>query len=130
MENVSIWMSGYFQNVERLLDCPKPFRRHFLSHTRRMAEDFVQGNPEATTQELEEFLGEPQELAQGFLETLDPEVLERYHKRKKLLRRGLVALLVAALIAVTAWGIQLYRSPKVLEVVETTVIYPEFTEET
>lgn len=130
MENVGMGMSVYFQSLERLLDCPKPLRSSFLSQTRRMAEDFAQGRPEATREELVGYLGEPEELAQGFLETLEPEVLERYRKRKKFLMRGCIAVLIAALVVVSAWGIHLVKTPKTPEVVETIVIYPEFTEET
>lgn len=123
MECVNI--SGYFQQLERLLDCPGSLRSSFVRQTRRMAEDFVQGRPDATQQELVNYLGEPQELAQGFLETLDPDVLERYHRRKKLFRWGCVAVLVAALAAATAWGIYLWRMPMQVEVTEIITITDE-----
>lgn len=121
MEYVNI--SGYFQQLERLLDCPGSFRSSFVRQTRRMAEDFVQGRPDATQQELVNYLGEPQELAQGFLETLDPDVLERYHRRKKLFRRGCVAVLVVALAAATAWGIYLWRMPMQIEVTGVITVH-------
>lgn len=123
-------MSVYFQSLERLLDCPKPLRSSFLSQTRRMAEDFVQGRPEATREELVGYLGEPEELAQGFLETLEPEMLERYRKRKKFLLRGCVAVLAAALICVSAWFVYFWSITLDVEVTETTIIYREFTEGT
>ena len=129
METVGMGMSVYFQSLERLLDCPKPLRSSFLSQTRRMAEDFVQGRPEATREELVGYLGEPEELAQGFLETLEPEMLERYRKRKKFLLRGCIAVLVAALIIVSAWGIHLVRTPKTAEITSTIIVYAETTEE-
>lgn len=130
MENVGMGMSVYFQSLERLLDCPKPLRSSFLSQTRRMAEDFVQGRPEATREELVGYLGEPEELAQGFLETLEPEMLERYRKRKKFLLRGCVAVLAAALICVSAWFVYFWSITLDVEVTETTIIYREFTEGT
>lgn len=122
-------MSGYFQRLERFLDCPKPLRSSFLNQTRRMAEDFVQGKPDTTQQELADYLGEPQELAQGFLETLEPDVLERYHRRKKFLRRGCVAVVVIALIGAVAWSIYLWNEPIHVETTETLVVYPIVTEE-
>jgi len=130
VENVGMGMSVYFQSLERLLDCPKPLRSSFLSQTRRMAEDFVQGRPEATREELVGYLGEPEELAQGFLETLEPEMLERYRKRKKFLLRGCVAVLAAALICVSAWFVYFWSITLDVEVTETTIIYREFTEGT
>ena len=115
-------VSGYFRRLERHLDCPRPLRGSFLNQTRRMAEDFVQGKPDATQQELVDYLGEPQELAQGFLGTLDPDVLERYRRRKKLVLRGCIAVLVAALIGVSIWCAVLWHTPGELEVTETTTI--------
>ena len=74
-------------------------------------------------------LGDPEELAQGFLETLDPEMLERYHRRKKLLLHGCVVALVVALVVMTAWGIHLWKEPtSTLEVTERITIYSELTE--
>ena len=111
MENIGLDMSGYFNSLERFLDCPKNTRRPFLDQTRQMAEDFVQGNPNATSREVTDFLGDPEELAQGFLETLDPDVLTRHHRKKMLFRWGCVAVLVVALAVTTVWGIHLWNRP-------------------
>lgn len=88
-----------------------------------MAEDYIQGNPDATWQELVDFLGEPEELAQGFLETLDPEVLERFQKRRNLFLVGLVAVLVIALVAVSCWAIHLWNVPTLIEATNVITIY-------
>ncbi len=129
MENISLDMSGYFNSLERFLDCPKNTRRPFLDQTRQMAEDFVQGNPNATSQEVADFLGDPKELAQGFLETLDPNVLTRHHRQKMLFRWGCVAVLVVALIGASIWSIHLKNAPKDMEVSDTIIIYSKSTEE-
>lgn len=129
MENVSLHMDGYFRRLNRFLNCPKILREPFLHQTRQMAEDFVQGKPDATAQEVADFLGDPRELAQGFLETLEPEVLERHQKRKKLFWVGLVAVLAAALVVVTCWALKIKNGPVNVEVTETIVIYPKVTED-
>lgn len=121
MENISLDMSGYLHSLERFLDCPKTTRRPFLDRTRRMIQDFIQSKPDATSQEVADFLGDPRELAQGFLETLDPDLLERYYRRKKLLLRGCIALLAVALVAVSVWSF-FTKIPVKLEVIETTTI--------
>lgn len=115
-------MANYFGTLERRLDCPSDVRRDFLAKTRRTAEEFLQEKPEATQQDLADYLGEPQELAQGFLETLEPDALERYHRRKKFLLRGCIAALIVALMAVTTWGIYVWNVPMNVEIVETTTI--------
>lgn len=128
MENISLDMSGYLHSLERFLDCPKTTRRPFLDRTRRMIQDFIQSKPDATSQEVANFLGDPRELAQGFLETLDPEMLERYHRRKKFLMCGCVVALAVALIGVSVWGIYIKNAPQDVEVTNTIIIYAENTE--
>lgn len=128
MENISLDMSGYLHSLERFLDCPKTTRRPFLDRTRRMIQDFIQNKPDATSQEVANFLGDPRELAQGFLETLDPEMLEHYRRRKKFLTCGCVVALAVALIGVSVWGIYIKNAPQDVEVTNTIIIYAENTE--
>lgn len=128
MEDVSVSLSNYYNSLERLLKCPKEQRNRFLEQTRRMAEDYMQGNPDATSQEVTDFLGDPRELAREFLDTLDPELLERYQKNRKIFRIGCVSVLAVALIIVTIWGGRLWSTPKTMEVAETLTVYAETTE--
>lgn len=129
MENIGLDMSGYFNSLERFLDCPKNTRRPFLDQTRQMAEDFVQGNPNATSREVTDFLGDPEELAQGFLETLDPDVLTLHRRKKMLFRWGCVAVLVLALVSVSVLSFYLKNEPKTVEITDTIIIYSKSTEE-
>lgn len=122
-------MSSYFHRLERLLDCPKTACQPFLDQTRRMATDFIQGNPNATTNEVAEFLGDPQELAQGFLETLDPKIVEHHRKRKKYLGWTGVAILAILLVCISAWCIYLWKQPSMVDSTDVITIYSEFTEE-
>lgn len=105
------------------MDCPKSLRRPFLDKTRRMAEEFLQNHPEASSEEVADYLGEPQELAQGFLETLDQEVLQRYRKRKKFFLYGCIAVLVIVVICISIWGIKLMQRPISVEVIDVITIH-------
>lgn len=117
-------MSGYLRRLKPLLDCPRPLRDSFLSQTRRMGEDFIQGKPDVTEQDLVDYLGEPRDLAQGFLESIEPGVLERQRKRKKQLMGGLVAILVVVLIIISRWCYVLWdHRDEEFEVTETLIIY-------
>lgn len=118
-----VGMSSYFQQLEQRLDCPNGTRKRFLTKTRQAAEEFLREKPDATRQELIDLLGDPEELAQGFLETLEPEELERYRKRKKFLLRGCVAALVVMLIAMTCWAVKLRNEPNLVEVSQVITIY-------
>ena len=71
------------------------------------------------------FVGEPEELAQCFLEELDPELLERRRRRRKLGRRilaGVIAAVVVALCISVGW---LATHRHQVEVTERLVVYAE-----
>lgn len=119
-------MTDYFRTLERYLDCPRAVRGPFLARTRQMAEDFFQNRPGATPEEAADYLGDPRELAWGFLETLDPSVVEHHRKRKKFFLYGCIAALVVALAAVAVWGVILWSAPSI-EITEKTIIYSERT---
>lgn len=118
-------MEEYFRALERCLDCPGEDRERFLAQARRMADDFLQGKPDATPDEVAGCLGEPEELAQCFLEELDPELLERRRRRRKLVRRilaGVIAAVVVALCISVGW---LATHRHQVEVTERLVVYAE-----
>lgn len=122
-----VGMSGYFQQLEQRLDCPNGTRKRFLTKTRQAAEEFLREKPDATRQELIDLLGDPEELAQGFLETLEPEELERYRKRKKFLLRGCVAALITVSVTISVFAVTFKKTPVQVEINDTLTIYSEFT---
>ncbi len=113
-------LAVYEKNLTQALNCPKTMRRRLLDRTRGMVQDFLAGKPDAGWDEVADFLGDPQELAQTMLETADQEMLERYRKRKLWLKRGLVAAVIAALLGSS---IYFYSTRLNVTVERTMVIY-------
>lgn len=93
-----------------------------------MAEDFIVGRPDTTQEDLISYLGEPEELARGFLETLDPEIMAQHKKRRSLLLYGGIATLTVALVCVIAGFIYYYSITPVIEMTDTLIIYSPNTE--
>lgn len=118
-------MEEYFRALGRCLNCPREDRERFLDQARRMADDFVQGKPDASPDEVADCLGAPEELAQCFLDSLDQEMLEQYQKRRKLRKRILVGTLVVLMGLLIIWVGFLKTRPKAVEVTETLMIYEE-----
>ena len=116
MEDVSVSLSNYYNSLERLLKCPKEQRGRFLEQTRRMAEDYMQGNPDVTPQEVTDFLGDPRELAREFLDTLDPELLERYQKNRMIFRWGFAVAMTMIVLLLGVWAVALKAQPIDMEV--------------
>ena len=45
-----------------------------------------------------EFLGDPEDLANSLMEQMSDEVIQKYEKKKKRIRTGMIACAVAAVI--------------------------------
>ena len=120
-------LNGYFRKLTALLVCPNDRRKEFVAEAHRMADDYRQGNPDATEEEVIEFLGDPRELAQTYLETIDPAELDRYHTQRTWIRRGFALLIAIVICLLTVWCV--YSKTRLIEpeitVTETLYIYPE-----
>lgn len=111
----------YHRLVGKKLDCPRSMRNKFLADTRRMTDAFLAENPESTMDDLKSAVGEPDDLAAMFLESVGHDVVERYRRMKSWAKRIAVTLLALAFIAMTALAIY------VINVKQTAVITKEST---
>jgi len=124
MEQLS-GLKGYLRQLDGHLTCPAPHRRRFRNETIRMVEDYRHGHQQATAEDVCAFLGDPAEVAQTYLDTLEPEVVSGYRKRRRLLKRLGVGLLVVAVIVLG--GLVYYFETRDMEVTvtNTIIIYEE-----
>jgi uncharacterized membrane protein YcjF (UPF0283 family) len=120
-------LKEYYKQIEKALDCPKDMRESFLRETKKMAEDFLAEKPDATFDEVKNFIGEPRELAITFEKSADMELIEAYRKRKLFIKRALIALFVLIFIAVVAVTIYVanYRMNIVITREDTIIIYED-----
>lgn len=99
-------MEQYCRKVRTFLQCPPADARRCIDDVQRTAERLRQEAPEISQDEIEDFLGEPKEVARMFQDTLDPVRVDRYRRRRKLLFRALISGL--ALFATIAVGVAYY----------------------
>ena len=90
-------LEQYCQQLNALLPCPPEDAKRCIADVRQSAKRLREEQPEITADEIRDFLGEPQDVAQMFLDTLDPVRVERYRKRKKWFIRLLIGVLTVAL---------------------------------
>lgn len=119
----------YHSEVKKNLNCPKAMRKKFLADARRMTDDFLTENPEASLDELRSTVGEPEELAAMFLDSADGEAVARYRKRKSWAKRIAVILLALAFAAVTAYSIWAANYRRNYELTKESTIIIHETEE-
>ena len=90
-------LEQYCQQLNALLPCPPEDAKRCIADVRQSAKRLREEQPEITADEIRGFLGEPQDVAQMFLDTLDPVRVERYRRRKKWFIRLLIGVLTVAL---------------------------------
>lgn len=123
MSDVKVEMASYFQHVRGRLSGSRRYQDEQMQKIFRAAEDYAQENPDATPEEVEMYLGDPAEVAQALMESIDPAEIERYQKRKKLGVMLTIGILAVALGVMTVRFVHLRSQPAHVEVIETLVIH-------
>lgn len=110
----------YWKKVEQHLTCSRSARKKFYRQTLEAANRFLDEQPDLTFDQVEEYLGSPQELAQNYLDTLSPKDLSLFRERKKLALCATMAVILL-LVCLTV-GLWLAKRDAVIISVETEII--------
>ena len=94
----------YINQIKKLLFCSSKERKKFLKEFNDNIDDFLKDNSEASIDELQEAMGTPQEIADGFLGNADTKAIK---KRTSIVRVliiiGSAALLIFAITLLCLW---------------------------
>ncbi|MDY3014351.1 MAG: hypothetical protein SOR61_04020 [Evtepia sp.] len=94
-------LDSYCQELRKHLLCSKAKQEDFIFLAKFRVSELQQENPGLTYDDVIDFLGEPQELAHTYMESLDDDAKERYQMKKKRQRR-FVRILVGISVALIA----------------------------
>lgn len=109
----------YLARVKRALVCDKTDRCRLLERCADMIGVFQQENPEAGYDGIVAAFGEPDAFVAELLSGLDEATVKVARKRRRLIRWGAMAAIIAALIALSAFlYIKYWQSMKPTEVDE------------
>lgn len=90
---------AYLSAVEHRLDCPRRQKRLLL----QKFSDSTLSELNGSYDELCAQLGQPEEVAEALMECVDPEVLDKSKRKKKIILGGLIAALLVACIGLFAY---------------------------
>lgn len=90
---------AYLSAVEHRLDCPRRQKRLLL----QKFSDSTLSELDGSYDELCAQLGQPEEVAEALMECVDPEVLDKSKRKKKIILGGLIAALLVACIGLFAY---------------------------
>ena len=102
-------LKRYYKEIRKHLFCSRKTQMEFLAEARRLVADFLENQPDAAFEDIVKNVGEPEELAETFLNTLpDKTEVERFRKARRRQRRLAIALLALAVIVLA--GVIIYIS--------------------
>ena len=94
-------LKTYYDEVRRYLDCPKDEQDRLLLSVNKQVIELQVDNPNLDYDGIVEFLGEPESLAASLMERLSPDVIQKFRKRKRRIRTGIMSCAIVAFIAMS-----------------------------
>lgn len=95
--------TDYYEEVRRYLTCPEEVKDDLIYDVNRKVMDLNADRPDLDYDDVVDFLGDPEDLAQSLLDNIEEEAILAYQahqKRSRLLRKvGIVAVIVALSIS-------------------------------
>lgn len=100
----------YISKVKTLLPIYSKQERQFISNIKASIYSFLDSNKNATLDDIVCQFGEPIDIVQGYIDSLDIEVLINRMSIKKILLRIFLLALVSALIALSIYSVTMYKA--------------------
>lgn len=100
---LAVPLTDYYEEVRRYLTCPEEVKDDPIYDVNRKVMDLNADRPDLDYDDVVDFLGDPEDLAQSLLDNIEEEAILAYQahqKRSRLLRKvGIVAVIVALSIS-------------------------------
>lgn len=100
---LAVPLTDYYEEVRRYLTCPEEVKDDLIYDVNRKVMGLNADRPDLDYDDVVDFLGDPEDLAQSLLDNIEEEAILAYQahqKRSRLLRKvGIVAVIVALSIS-------------------------------
>lgn len=100
---LAVPLTDYYEEVRRYLTCPEEVKDDLIYDVNRKVMNLNADRPDLDYDDVVDFLGDPEDLAQSLLDNIEEEAILAYQahqKRSRLLRKvGIVAVIVALSIS-------------------------------
>ena len=88
----------YYNEVKQQLSCPRKIKKKLLFYIRLSMDEFLEKNPNADFDMIVERFGEPFELANSYIESLDTTEVKKALQRSKWIKTCIITLCVVILL--------------------------------
>lgn len=102
---LAVPLTDYYEEVRRYLTCPEEVKYDLIYDVNRKVMDLNADRPDLDYDGILEFLGDPEDLANSLMEQMSDEVIQKFEKKKKRIRTGVVTCVVAAIAVLSTFVI-------------------------
>ena len=112
----------FCKNTKSNINCPRKIKKDLILHIESSVYDYMEGNPNASYDDIEAQFGSPRELADSYISSLDSEEISKAIKKAKAIKIAVIVTCIIALIALFATFAKMISDNK-----DTTPVYYEET---
>lgn len=105
----------YLSDVKAFFPIMGKPERAYLAKLAENVDDYCMEENVATVKEIYDGFGHPSEVANTYLTSVDTSYVIKRIQLTKWIKRGIIALLLVALIGVSIYGINTYKAYKTFE---------------
>lgn len=102
---LAVPLTDYYEEVRRYLTCPEEVKDDLIYDVNRKVMDLNADRPDLDYNGILEFLGDPEDLTNSLMEQMSDEVIQKFEKKKKRIRTGVVTCVVAAIAVLSTFVI-------------------------
>lgn len=102
---LAVPLTDYYEEVRRYLTCPEEVKDDLIYDVNRKVMDLNADRPDLDYNGILEFLGDPEDLANSLMEQMSDEVIQKFEKKKKRIRTGVITCVVAAIAVLSTFVI-------------------------
>lgn len=102
---LAVPLTDYYEEVRRYLTCPEEVKDDLIYDVNRKVMDLNADRPDLDYNGILEFLGDPEDLSNSLMEQMSDEVIQKFEKKKKRIRTGVVTCVVAAIAVLSTFVI-------------------------
>lgn len=102
---LAVPLTDYYEEVRRYLTCPEEVKDDLIYDVNRKVMGLNADRPDLDYDGILEFLGDPEDLANSLMEQMSDEVIQKFEKKKKRIRTGVVTCVVAAIAVLSTFVI-------------------------
>lgn len=122
---LAVPLTDYYEEVRRYLTCPEEVKDDLIYDVNRKVMDQNADRPDLDYNGILEFLGDPEDLANSLMEQMSDEVIQKYEKKKKRIRTGIIACAVVLIAALSTFSICVSHLQNDSYIREDSVIFIE-----